>query len=136
MGGYKGPIDIPVVGAHISTAIRRFASNKQRCQVEVWYHDEPVWFVREECEKGFYRQVQIAAFLTEQGEHLFFTPFAYAVDGVGLKISPCDPTQSLKVPLFELYRMVNAEDIVQRIEQNLVLAWNQAESFQGKDATA
>ena len=136
MGGYGGPIDISVVGAHISTAIRRFASNKQRCEVEVWYHDEPVWFVREECEKVFYRQVQIAAFLIEQGVHLFFTPFAYVVDMVELKISPCDPTQSLSLPLFELYRMDSAEDIVQKIEQNLVLARSQAESFQRKDATA
>jgi hypothetical protein len=136
MGGYKGPLDIPVVGAHISAAVRRFASNKQRCEFELWYHDEPVWFVRDAGERGFYRQVQIAAFLTEQGEHLFFTPFAYAADGAGLKITPCDPTQSLSVPLFELYRMDSAEDIVQKVEQNLVLAWKQAESFQKKDATA
>jgi hypothetical protein len=138
MAGYKGPIEFPILGANVSIAVRRFAE-KNDCQSEAWCHDEPVWLVRKEAEPGFYQQVQVAAFLTEEGENLYFTPLAYVAskDWSSIKITPCAPDsgKAFKLSLEELYPM-KPEDRIKAVFGQIDLAWTVAKSLDWRDATA
>lgn len=135
MPGYKGPIEFPVIGVYISASVKQFAT-KNDCESEAYYHDEPVWFVLRQASPGFFQQVQIAAFLTEEGEHLYFTPFAYVASKDGVKITPCYPDKSFKVSLAELYVKSDPEDVKKTLLGQIQLAWDAARQFNWKEANA
>lgn len=136
MTGYKGPIEFPILGQSISTAVKLFAE-KFGCEYENWYHDEPVWFVRRRLDNSFHQQVQIAAFLTDEGEYLYFTPLAYlgSPQGGGIKITPCDTVKIFRLSLEELYPM-SPKQRVDSICGQINLAWESAKSFNPKQAVA
>lgn len=62
------------IGDGISRAVESFAANNQLDR-DLWYHDESIWRVRSKS-KGIYHEVQIAAFLSDKDERLFFIPQA------------------------------------------------------------
>ncbi|GEM_PF-3153663 len=78
----RNPIEIPpAYGNAITKAVKRFSSDKD-LEVILWYHDEPVWFVKKQ-QEDLVRRVQISAFHVKEDDQLIpvikLIPDAYRV---------------------------------------------------------
>ncbi|MBI3328390.1 MAG: hypothetical protein HYZ81_17020 [Nitrospinae bacterium] len=138
MSGYKGPLDIPLLGYLIAQVVEAFAKDQRPpLAYDLWYHGEPVWLIfREIKEDNFFQQVQVAAFLTQQGEQLLFMPQAYRFEGEQLKTTPAPliAPKILQHPLKEFSAL--SEDAIRKKAYSLLAdAWKSAEAFREADLT-
>ena len=131
MNGYEGPLDLPLIGDFVAQAVQQFAEFRS-LKCDLWYHDEPLWIVWQESQPDFFREVQVAAFHTEQGEQLLFIPQAYKyIEDKTVTTSPEDQSiEIIQTPLLTLYRFREDTDIDEErhrikniIDQNLGNAW-------------
>ncbi len=147
MVGYQGPVDIPLLADSISSAVRSFATERG-FEFAMWYHDEPIWFVRKGDGSGFFQQVQVAAFITSEGPlSLFFVPFAYVVDNQhNVRITPpkvgsipsafppiSHTARGDKISVAELMKL-SADQATQRILDTLSATWHEAGLFHRQQA--
>ncbi|MBI2849630.1 MAG: hypothetical protein HYX80_01140 [Chloroflexi bacterium] len=75
------PVRVPIrIGDTVSRAVEKFAKD-HHLDYDLWYHDEPVWLVREETGIAsgelLVKRLQISAFDTEQGTLLKVIPDVY-----------------------------------------------------------
>lgn len=128
-----GPLEVSQsVGKGISRAVESFAHDK-KLDPEIWYHDEPIWRVRDR-QNDLYHEVQIAAFSSEQDECLFFIPQAYAVDNGTVRAAKQERVKGLItfLPLREL-EASDEGTIAKEVGKMLPGAWSNAESISESD---
>jgi hypothetical protein len=128
-----GPLAVSQrVGDCISRAVEDFARDK-KLDSELWYHDEPIWLVRSK-RSDPYREVQIAAFLWERDECLFFIPHAYRFKNGLVRAAKQKVVEGLRsrIPLKQLEGR-DEEKIKKEVENMLPDAWSKAESIDESD---
>ena len=131
MNHLSEPVEIPLIGNVISKAVQAFAQSKS-LDYELWYHDEPIWIVRKESPKNFFKHVQVAAFDTADGEKLCFVPKAYGFgEGTNLSTSP-DPSSVKRISLRELSQKSDP-DITADVKNFLDSTWSKASNFKKSD---
>lgn len=148
------------LGDEISQAVRQFAEVRgwSPDHYDLWYHDEPVWIVREKAEDGgtaTVRRVQIRPFDTVEGFVLSFTPdaMAYDIDSGRVEARPSPHSRvkgshSVPIVALELFLSTPRERLIeQRIEEDprgvvrsvllklLALTWSAAGSLTLESAT-
>lgn len=126
-----GPSVSGRLGDEISDAVRGFAKDRDwtDANYDLWYHDEPVWIVREETRNGetaTVRRVQIRPFDSEDGAALSFTPDAmtFEVDGGHIVAQPSHYSRakgSVSAPIAALELLLSTPRerlIEQKIEED------------------
>lgn len=137
MNKSSGPIDVGgVLGDLISDAVVRFAK-EHNLKYELWYHDEPVWFVKN-MQSNRTLRVQVAAFRTdpELGMQLLFIPEAYSWDEanklLGLMEEERVKANIIALPVKEI-AYLPADDISKRLLKELGEAWHKAKGVAAED---
>lgn len=131
MLGYDGPIESPSLSPFLDRAVAEFGGESEERQYVVRYHNEPVWFAREEPEQGFFQQVQIAVFQRQKDEEpmIFFISFAYtATCDSETRVIPPDLMCRRPVQLSKVMS-VPVPDRVDFLKKELSLAWEKARQF-------
>lgn len=130
MPAYRGPLEMPVGAIEISRAVQEFAKQHD-LDSHLWYHDEPLWLIEKNDGNEICRQVQVAAFQTEDDESLYFIPHAYGIVNSDFCTTRPDKTEksTVKLPLSYLYKSVaigHEENLVDNIKFKLHEAWQAA----------
>jgi hypothetical protein len=134
MNGYKGPLEVPGIGHLIAQAIEAFAKEKG-LQADLWYQDQPLWFIRQEHkDENFFQAVEVAAFFTHDGEQLCFLPFAYRFEEGTLKKTPAAATQAVEHPLVK-FSALKPDATRKKVRALLEQAWELASDFSAEDLT-
>ncbi len=129
----------PQVGDAVSEAVRQFAAayGWGDESFDLWYHGEPVWFVRRDEADGIVRRVQVAPFNTSAGPQLVVMPDVYQWDAAAKRIvgkpSPAartagKQTRSLQ-KLDSLIAHGNRDKAVGKIVGAIEQVWKAAESL-------
>ena len=138
MSSYN-PIEVPLISGLIAQAVKKFAQDRGH-GYDLWYHDKPIWrIVSFDLINNIFRDVQVSAFLTEDGEELSFVPHAYSV-GYSAKVTAPNATQVQKILLRDLFLMTSTPPIkldqiaiIAAIKQLLSSAWTIAQTFARAD---
>jgi hypothetical protein len=140
-GNFEGPLALSIEGLEqqISDLVRSFAETHD-LQSEIFYHDEPVWFVLKQ-EEPLTRSVEIAAFRTvatggETQEQLFFIPDLCLVDEERLEevaISPEVTNRHTLSILLDDLRSVRGTERKKKLEELLGSAWSSVMRFKQQD---
>lgn len=155
-----GPSVSGRLGDEISETVLRFAKDRDWAgsNYDLWYHEEPIWIIREETRSGgtaTVRRVQIRPFDSEDGAALTFTPDAmtFEVDGGHIVARPSHHSRakgsaSVSIATLELFLSTPRERLMeQKIEEDprgvvrsvlgrlLAHAWSAAGSLTLEPAT-
>lgn len=135
--------DIPRdFGDVISEAVLEFAKirNWGPEHYDLWYHDAPVWYVREDRRTGdetWVTRAQIAPFRTPAGLELYAMPDVFIYDWAQKRVtaecSPEDRQRRSRVALLEPLLRTATDDRATAIKEILGLiagAWTEAEALQ------
>jgi hypothetical protein len=128
-----GPLQIPQqMGNGISQAVEDFARQKQ-LDKELWYHNESVWLIRSK-NNMLYREVQIAAFLSDRDERLFFIPQAYRIESGTVEATKQKVVKGLitSLPLSKL-QASDANTVAADVRKILPDAWSKAQQISETD---
>jgi hypothetical protein len=138
MSSYN-PIEVPLISGLIAQAVKKFAQDRAH-DYDLCYHDKPIWrVVSFDLTNNIFREVQVSAFLTEDGEELSFVPRAYSV-GYSAKVTAPNGTQVQKILLRDLFLTTSTPPfkldeiaIIAAMEKLLLLAWATANTFTRAD---
>ena len=79
-----GPVST-TIGGEIAKAVKNFAQAKRIEYYDERYYNLPLWVIRQTVGGDFFREVQIAVYICQDVEQLYFVPHAYAFDEGGMQ---------------------------------------------------
>lgn len=133
------------LGNLISKAVMKFAQARgwSAENYDLWYHGEPVWYVRQDegiaPSTSVVQRVQIAAFPGQDGAMLVFMPDAFIYDWAAHRIaekpSPTDrAARKQEIPIREVVRE-DQQEAEAHLQQLIKRAWEQAQQLSQQLAT-